>query len=39
MVRKEFQLHEVIFKEDEYQLWMYSICEGSVDIYSGYGTS
>lgn len=39
MVRKEFQLQEVIFKEDEYQLWMYSICEGSVDIYSGYGTS
>lgn len=39
MVRKEFQLHEVIFKENAYQLWMYSICEGSVDIYSGYGTS
>ena len=39
MVRKEFQFHEVIFKENEYQLWMYSICEGSVDIYSGYGTS
>ena len=39
MVRKDFRLNEVIFKEDEYQLWMYSICEGSVDIYSGYGTS
>lgn len=38
MVRKEFQLHEVIFKQDEYQLWMYSICEGSVDIYADYGT-
>lgn len=38
MVRKEFQSHEVIFKENEYQAWMYSICEGSVDIYSGYGT-
>lgn len=39
MERKDFRLHEVIFKEDEYQLWMYSICEGSVDIYSDYGTS
>lgn len=39
MVRKEFQLHEVIFKEEDCQLWMYSICEGSVNIYSEYGTA
>ena len=39
MERKEFQFHDIIFKEDEYQKWMYSICEGSVDIYSEYGTS
>jgi CRP-like cAMP-binding protein len=39
MERKEFQLNEVIFKETVYQNWMYSICEGSVDIYSGYGTA
>ena len=38
MERKEFQLNEVIFKDGVYQPWMYSICEGSVDIYSGYGT-
>lgn len=38
MERKEYQLHDVIFKEHEYQKWMYSICEGAVDIYSGYGT-
>ena len=39
MERKEFRLNEVIFKYGEYQKWMYNICEGSVDIYSGYGTS
>ena len=39
MKLKEFQLNEVIFKDNVYQSWMYSICEGSVDIYSGYGTS
>ena len=39
MERKEFQLNEVIFKDGVYQNWMYSICEGSVDIYSGYGTA
>lgn len=39
MERKEYQLHDVIFKEHEYQKWMYSICEGAVDIYSGYGTT
>lgn len=38
MERKEYQLHDVIFKEQEHQKWMYSICEGSVDICSGYGT-
>ena len=38
MERKEYQLHDVIFKEQEYQKWMYSICEGAVDICSGYGT-
>ena len=38
MERKEYQLHDVIFKEQEYQKWMYSICEGAVDIYSRYGT-
>lgn len=38
MERKEFQLHDIIFNEDEYHKWMYNICEGSVDIYSGYGT-
>ena len=39
MVQKEYQYQEVIFKESEYQKWMYSICKGSVDIFSGYGTS
>ena len=39
MERKEFRLNEVIFKDGIYQNWMYSISEGSVDIYSGYGTS
>lgn len=37
MERKEYQQNEVIFKENEYQKWMYSICEGSVDIYAEYG--
>ena len=36
---KEFRLNEVIFSDGAYQNWMYSICEGSVKIYSGYGTS
>ena len=39
MERKELRLNEVIFKDGMYQKWMYNICEGSVDIYSGYGTS
>lgn len=39
MVREEFCLGEVIVKAGTYQNWMYSICEGSVDIYSEYGTS
>ena len=39
MERKEFRLNEVIFKDGAYQNWMYNICEGSVDIYSEYGTS
>lgn len=39
MERTEFRLNEVIFNDGVYQNWMYSICEGSVDIYSGYGTS
>lgn len=39
MERKEYQLHDVIFKEQEYQKWMYSICEGAVDICTGYGTA
>lgn len=39
MERKEFKLNDVIFADGVYQNWMYSICEGAVDIYSGYGTS
>ena len=39
MVREEFCLGKVIVKAGTYQNWMYSICEGSVDIYSEYGTS
>ena len=39
MERKVFQLNEVIFRDNVYQSWMYSIYEGSVDIFSGYGTS
>ena len=39
MVRKDFKLNEVIFKEHESQKWMYSICEGTVEICSGYGTA
>ena len=38
MERKEYQFHDVIFKEQEYQAWMYSICTGAVDICSGFGT-
>lgn len=38
MEQKVFRLNEVIFTDNVYQNWMYSICEGSVDIYSGYGT-
>lgn len=39
MERKEYQHQQIIFREGECQKWMYSICEGSVDIVSGYGTS
>ncbi|MBO7252319.1 MAG: cyclic nucleotide-binding domain-containing protein [Oscillospiraceae bacterium] len=38
MERKEFHLNEVIFKASVYENWMYSIVEGSVDIYSAYDT-
>ena len=38
MERKEYRLNEVIFADGVYQNWMYSICEGSVEIYSEYGT-
>ena len=39
MERVEFRQNEVIFKDGVFQNWMYSVCEGSVDIYSGYGTA
>lgn len=39
MERKTFKLNEVIFACGAYQKWMYNICEGSVDIYSDYGTA
>lgn len=39
MERKTYQYREVIFKQGEYQNWMYSICQGSVDIYTEYGTA
>lgn len=39
MERKEYRFNEVIFNENEDQRWMYSICEGSVHIYSGYGSA
>jgi CRP-like cAMP-binding protein len=39
MEQKTYQYREVIFTEGQYQSWMYSICKGSVDIFSGYGTS
>ena len=39
MERKKYQNREVIFAENDYQNWMYSICEGKVEIYFGYGTS
>lgn len=38
MERKEYQLHDIIFEETDHQKWMYSICEGTVDICIGYGT-
>ena len=38
MVREEFRLGDVIVKAGVYQKWMYSICQGAVDIYSEYGT-
>ena len=38
MDKKVYQYKEVIFKENIYQRYMYSICEGTVDIYSGYET-
>ena len=39
MERKEFKFNEVIFDRGVYQNWMYSVCEGSVDIFSDYGTA
>ena len=39
MERQEYRVREIIFKENDLQNGMYSICEGSVDIYSGYGTA
>lgn len=39
MERVEFRLNEVIFQDGAFQNWMYCVSEGSVDIYSGYGTS
>lgn len=39
MEKKVFKLNEVIFESGVYQNWMYSICEGAVDIYSEYGTA
>ena len=39
MEKKAYQCKEVIFRQGEYQKWMYSICQGSVDIYAEYGTS
>lgn len=39
MEKKTYQYQEVIFKQGEYQKWMYSICQGSVDIYAEYGTA
>ena len=38
MERKEYQLHDIVFEESDHQKWMYSICEGTVDICIGYGT-
>lgn len=35
---KIYKQGEVIFREGEYQTWMYGICEGSVDILTGWGT-
>lgn len=39
MERKTYRHQEVIFKENEFQKWMYGICEGAVDIFNGYGTT
>lgn len=39
MEREEYQNREVIFAQNAYQNWMYSICEGKVEIYFGYGTA
>lgn len=39
MEKKTYQSREVIFKQGEYQKWMFVICQGSVDIFSDYGTS
>lgn len=38
MDRKTYTYGEVIFREGDYQKWMYGICEGAVDIYAGYET-
>ena len=38
MERREYRYQEVIFREKDYQLCMYSICEGSVNIFSGFGS-
>lgn len=38
MERKNYSLGEIIFQENSYQKWMYSICEGAVDIYAAFGT-
>lgn len=38
MEQVNFLRGDVIFKEGEYQKWMYSICKGAVDIFCEYGT-
>ena len=35
---KKMKKGEVIFKEGDYQLWMYALLKGSVGIYANYGT-
>lgn len=36
--RKQFRKGEVIFREGDWEMWMYDILQGKVGVYTDYGT-